>query len=179
MARSNVSRFRTNVGRSRRLTAWGIGPEVVNGFHSATVNSVWTTGVVPGAEGFTIARIRGFIHYQMQSGAAAGDGFFGAAGIGLVTDEAFAIGATAMPDPLSDNDWEGWIWHSFFDVRVATGTFADAVNASGVSQRLEIDSKAMRKFPVGWTLFGMTAVTESGAASVEVNGDTRVLIKLS
>ena len=61
-----------------------------------------------------------------------------------------------------------------------TGTIADGVNAASVSHRFDIDSKAMRKWDGGdYTLVGVTEVTESVAGQIEVQVDTRVLIKLS
>jgi len=78
---------------------------------------------------------------------------------------------------LSDSNWDSWMWHSFFDVRSITGTIADGVNAAGVDQRVEIDSKAMRKWDPADIMVLMTEFVESGNATVKVNADSRILVK--
>ena len=82
---------------------------------------------------------------HLLTAAAAGDGFFGAVGIGIVTNQAFVAGVTSMPEPFDEVNWDGWMWHFFFDIRSVTATIGDGVNAASVSQLLTIDSKAMRK----------------------------------
>ncbi len=160
------------------MTAWGLGPQEVDGGTSASGGAIWSAGVTPGASGLTLVRIRGFIRVILTAAAAAGDGFFGAFGIGLVTDEAFAAGVTAVPLPLSDDGAELWMVHQYFDIRSVTATLSDGVNGFSVSKTFEIDSKAMRKEPVGMTLYGATEVTESGTAVIEVQAHTRTLVKL-
>ena len=82
-----------------------------------------------------------------------------------------------MPTPFTEADWDGWLWHEFFDVRALTATIADGVNAFSAVSRVVIDSKAMRK---GWddkvTLVGVTEVVEGGTASMELHGNTRCLV---
>ena len=104
------------------------------------------------------------------------DGFTGAIGIGIVTADAFAIGATAMPGPLSDMSFS-WLYHSFFNLfSFATGQeFGQGM--TGV--RIAIDSKGMRIQDASEVLFGMVETTELGAAALEFVADTRTLDKLS
>ena len=157
---------------------WGLGPESSDQSISATGLTIWTSGAVPGEPEFTIVRTRGFFEVGLASATAAQDGFFGAIGIGIVTAKAFAIGGTAMPGPLTEIDWDGWLFHSFFDVRMLSGTHADGVNAVSAHQRIEIDSKAMRKISTEEILVGVTEVTESGTGVIETHADCRVLVKL-
>jgi len=164
---------------ARRLTAWGLGPEEVDGAHSSSAASLWSSTVTLSAsDNATIVRIRGLIKVTQLTATAAGDGFFGAVGIGIATSAAIAIGVTAVPTPLTEEDWEGWMWHSYFDVRATTATIADGVNAAGVVANLVIDTKAMRKFSSEMTLYGATEVVESGTALLELQGSTRALFKL-
>ncbi len=174
MAHSRGSRFRPT---ARRSTSWSIGVAEVDGGFTTSAASLWSATAVPTVEGLTIIRTRGLVRSILASASAVGDGFFGAHGIGIVTDEAIAAGVSAVPSPLSDEDWEGWLWHAYFDVRAVTATIADGVNAAGYSMVQEIDSKAMRKLPSGMTLFGITEVTESGTAVLEVQAQTRTLLK--
>jgi len=171
-------RGRLSTPRSKRLTSWEVGPEQVDGIHTASDQQIWSATVVNAGNIVTIVRLRGFVAMYQQVSSTAGTGFFGAHGIGLVSNEAVAVGATAVPGPLSEDDWDGWLWHSYFDVRAITGTIADGVNSASVVQRTVIDSKAMRKFDPAMTLIGVTEVVESNAGTLEVQGSSRMLIKV-
>ena len=172
----NVSRFPSR--SARRATAWSQGPADVGGGASASGSSLWSASVTPAVEGLTLIRTRGIFSVTQATAGVALDGFFGAIGIQMITAEAAAIGITAIPTPLDDENWDGWLFHQYFDVRSATATFADGVNSGGVFARIEIDSKAMRKFPGGSVLVGVTEVVESGTATIETHGSTRMLFKL-
>jgi len=165
--------------RSRkRSTSWGIGPESSPVSLSGTANALWTTGSVLGNEAkVTIVRIRGMASLFMQTATATGDGFNGAVGIGIVSAEAFAAGAASVPGPFTDSDWDGWMYHTFFNLNSSAG----GLSAEGgqASQRLEIDSKAMRIFEDSETLFGAIEQVEEGTATAEFWANTRILLKLS
>ena len=47
------------------------------------------------------------------------------------------------------------------------------------SLRLEVDSKAMRKFPVEMALYAVVEIVEVGTATINFHFDSRVLFKLS
>ncbi len=175
MARHTGFRGRTPA-RTRRNTDWGFGPDILETQLSATGKALGTTSLVV-TEQQTIVRIRGLIHVTLITAAAASDGFVGAAGVALVNSDAFGVGITAIPGPLTDAHWDRWMWHSFWDVRAITATIADGVNAASVSQRITIDSKSMRKWDVAETLVLMVEGIESGTSVVEFNGEMRMLLK--
>ena len=175
MAHSRGFRARTT---PRRATAWDQGPQEVDRVHSASEVKIWSSTVVPAISGLTVIRVRGYITATLLTAAAAGDGFFGAFGLAIVTTAAATAGVSAVPTPITEDDWDGWFWHQYFDVRATTATIADGVNAAGARFAKDIDSKAMRKFPDEMTMIGVSEVIESGAASVEVQSQTRVLVKL-
>jgi len=160
----------------KRTTEWGAGPNAADLSISSDTGQLWTNASTV-VQRTTIVRIRGYCEFLLTTGDAAGAGFFGAVGLMLVSDEAFAAGVTGVPSPL--NLEADWIWHSFFSVRVATATVADGVNAGGVYQRLEIDSKAMRIQSTNKTLVGVIDQAESTNAVMEFHSNTRVLDKLS
>ena len=164
---------------SRRATKWGLGPQEADGSTAATGQQLWSSAVAltttPAA---TIVRIRGNAVIHLKTATAAGDGFRYGLGLGLVTAEAFAVGATAISGPLSEGEWDGWIWHRFGAVQFVIATIADGVNAATVVDRFVIDSKVMRKWTDGMLLVGMTETTELGTASMEAQIDSRVLVKL-
>ena len=162
----------------RRLTDWGFGPATTDQAMASSGKFGWLTGVVP-LHKSTIVRTRGLVTVTLLSANVAGDGFFGAHGICVVSEDAFAVGQTAIPHPLDDSDSDMWIWHSFFDVRASSGTFTEGVNAAGAVSRIEIDSKAMRRnLDETKVLVGISAVVESGAATADLNAETRMLFKL-
>ena len=126
----------------------------------------------------TITRLRGRVNMKLQTTNAIGAGFFGAHGFGIVTAEAFGVGATAMPSPLEDNDWDGWMYHQFFDIHSITATIADGANAMAVVESSDIDSKAQRILHSDDVLMGVTEVLEIGVATASIHADTRMLVKL-
>ena len=124
-------------------------------------------------------RIRGYAAFYLSSWTAALDGYEGAMGIGVVTDAAFSVGTTALPTPLTEEDWDGWMFHQYYSVRApATGTEADGANAQGIVLRIPIDSKAMRKITPEMTMFGIFQHTETGTAVINSEARTRILLKL-
>ena len=163
--------------RSRRSKDWAFGPSAVDQTLNATGSLIWSIGVQTVLGELTIIRTRGIVNVTQNVGSAAQDGMAGAHGIALVTTQAFTAGVVSIPTPVSENEWDGWLWHSFFDVRVITATIADGVNAMSVIDRQVIDSKAMRKgFDESMTLVGVTEVVEGGTASIEIHANTRVLV---
>ena len=95
----------------------------------------------------------------------------------MMTEDAFAIGVTAALDPLVDANSDMWLWHSFGAVTSPSGTFADGVNAFSIVQRIEIDSKAMRKnFDAERVMVGVTGAIEEGTATMVMKADTRQLL---
>jgi len=95
-----------------------------------------------------------------------------------MTQDAFAVGVTAALDPIDDANSDMWIWHKFFEVAGITTSIADGVNAQSAVVRQEIDSKAMRKgFDIERVLVLVTEVIEVGAATMTINGQSRVLVK--
>jgi len=163
--------------QSRRLTSWGVGPgsAVVTQF-TANASTILGAGVVPGANGLTLVRTRGSLSAGLSSQDVVAAGFHCAFGIGMITDDAF--GAGVFPDPLVEDNWDGWLYHRFFDLHALTATEADGSNAVSNFLRIEIDSKAMRKFVDGMTIFGALEVIEVGTAVMDVFFDSRMLFKL-
>jgi len=161
----------------RRTKQWDAGPNAVGQAVSATGGTIWTSGVATSIE-VTIARIRGYFTLNLESIAGVGEGFAGAIGMGLVSSASFAIGVTAVPTPVTEAGWDGWMLHQFFDVRAITATIADGANAASIVFRTDLDSKAMRKFQDDMTLMAVVEVTEIGTSVGRFQGDTRILTLL-
>ena len=162
----------------RRLTTWEQGP---GGTSFTTLTDTSPTIVGAGAvlvgERATLVRLRGDAYVQLLLAAASGDHMSGALGIGIVNDQAFATGISAMPAPITEQDWDGWIWWKAFAVMVVTDT--EAVDSALNSWHFPIDTKAMRKMQAGDTLFiSAQASVEGGTVSTKIFVDTRALLKL-
>jgi hypothetical protein len=122
----------------------------------------------------TIIRSLGL--FTVQSDQTAGDEEpFGAVGVAIVSDQAVAIGVTAIPTPYTDATSDLWLLHQFWAAPLAQ----DSAAAFGdISRQYELHSKAMRKLSPDETV---VLVVENGSASAGVlfNLDMRILAKLS
>ncbi len=177
-ARSTFGGFRSR-SRARRQTSWELGPGGNTPIQfTATGEGLVGDGVAAALGGITVVRIRGQLDIILTAAAAAIEGFHGAFGICIVNEDAFAVGVSAVPDPLADVNWDGWIFHHFFDVHSITGTIADGSNASAVHQRINVDSKAMRKFLEEEVMVAKIEVVENGTSTMNAFFDSRVLIKV-
>ena len=174
------SRSRQGSQRStRRETAWEQGPGAGTLVSiSSSSKTILGTAFEPAVPGLTIVRIRGNLQAYLKTASAGDSGFHCAVGIGIVTTDAFSIGVTAMPGPLSDIFWDGWLFHQIFDIFAASGTIADNFNLGLAVERFEIDSKAMRKFRTNMTVFAMLETVEGGTATMSVRVGSRMLLKL-
>jgi len=97
---------------------------------------------VPFDAGETVIRTRGLFGW-MSDQSTADEEQMGAIGIGVVTEQAATLGASAVPAPDTDAGWDGWLWHSYFASKFEFITGA-GFDQQGMS-RITIDSKAMRK----------------------------------
>jgi len=166
---------------SRRKTAWAPGPfntapELMN---SAGV-SLWNQGAQAVDAGLTIVRIRGSFTIWQTLATTAGDGFNDCAlGICIVTENAFGVGGVAaIPSPLTDIGWGGWLYHRVIGPLITLSVTEEAI--SGLSMaRIQIDTKAMRKVKETDIVVGMVELgMEQGNSQVEYAVNTRMLSKL-
>jgi len=164
--------------RSRRTVAWGLGPNIRDGSASASTDQLWTTSVVATTDKVTIMRTRGYVRIHLLTADAAGAGFIVGLGLGVIPTVAVTAGAGSTPGALSQIDWDGWFWHFVGDIRSVTATIADGVNAGSVSMYIPVDSKAMRKIDGDESVFGSFETVESANATMELQGETRMLLKL-
>ena len=175
---SSFRRPRIGSGQRRKMT-WGVGPRQVPLDLTAAGATLWSLGSQSLLNDTTVTRIRGELSMVLSVVTTIGDGFDRVAvGICNVTENAFNAGVTAVPAPIGDVGWDGWIWHRWF------ASFRGAsVTELGVSPmeavRVEIDSKAMRKVHQTDFLIGVVELgAETGAATLQFSAETRVLDKL-
>ena len=163
----------------RRRVGWSDGPGDISTFAAVTASSVAIVGngAIALGDGITVVRIRGILQLILTAASAPLDGFTGAFGICVVTEDAFAVGVTAVPDPVDDVGWDGWMWHSFYSL-IQPIAFA-AQSAATSNQTLVIDTKAMRKLHASDVIILVGEHLESGTAAMIVVGGSRALTKLA
>ena len=169
--------FSRSPTRSRRQTAWGFGPGGT-GITTFTASGIKIIGaqlvLASGILETTIVRLRGQLEIILQTTGGVGQGFRGAFGIGVVTTAAATIGITAVPSPITELDWDGWMYYTMFGVHHGLAAVSDG---SG-HERIDVDTKAMRKFGDEQTLLAVMEVVEIGTADMDVFFDSRMLLKL-
>ena len=94
-----------------------------------------------------------------------------------VTEVAFAGGIGNVPTPITEQDWDGWLYWTPISVHVQDA--ADPGLGRGSTQIVEVDSKAMRKFDEGDTLMAVIELVEVGTATGDIWFDSRALFLLS
>ncbi len=176
MARRHRGIIGRGVASQRRSTVW-IAISPTSTVLAAAGNLIGVLNAAADAlRPFTIVRTH--LAVQITSDQAIATEIYGVGiGIAVVSDQASAIGITAMPTPITDLGSDLFflhqlMWGSFF--------FASAVGVDASNGRIhQIDSKAMRKVTededVVITLDTASATVGSGA-QVEVMG--RMLLKL-
>ncbi len=171
-------RGRTFRGRSgtRRESLW-IGVPAVD-VTLAAAGSALLIGTLNAAalalRPFTIVRVRGFWHVRLDQTAALED--WGASlGYSVVSDQAAAVGVTAVPLPEDDLGSDMFFVHEF---NYGTFGFISGVGAQEIGVGRSYDSKAMRKLDDGQDLAITVQVPAAGPQSATILHAARILVKL-
>jgi len=123
---------------------------------------------------FTIVRTRGTL--QARSDQTAGTEEYGCGfGMAVVSDQAVAIGATAIPTPVTDYGSDLWFLIEQMFGEFVLKTTVGIEGFHGVER--QIDSKAMRKVEDGEDVI-IVAETPLFTPSVELFSALRFLVKL-
>ena len=173
------TRFLRTAGANRRRTGWDDGPSTASGSISAAGSALWSTGIQNGDDGITLVRVRGEVLLFLSTVTSNLDGFIRVAvGLAIVTTAAATVGITAVPTPLTDIEYEGWLWH-WTGPMIGVVSGGDSALGMG-AVRVPIDSKAMRKWNTDETLIGVVEVgSEVGTAVLGFNASSRILVKLA
>jgi len=177
MAREfNRSRVhRSNFPGRVRETRWlGIGP-TVTGLGAASTGVLFTGFSTEqlGNRPFTIIRTRGFWTVRSDQNAAT-ENFSVGLGFAIVSDQAHAIGITAVP--TTDTDRDSDLFYVFEEL-AGSLFLATAVGFQQAQPSSQFDSKAMRKVEEGQDC-AITLETTSASSGVTVYKSGRTLIKL-
>jgi len=157
----------------RRATDWGASTPLTTFVTVPASSAVLLEVFVPFTGGETIIRTRGLMTYRSDQ-VAASEVNIGAFGIGVVTAQAVSVGITAIPHPVTDAAWGGWLWHSYFANRFNFAS-ATGLQFDGVFQ-IPVDSKAMRKIDEDERM--VVVIENSTAVGMQCSSQERVLTKL-
>jgi len=173
--RSRKSGFTLRGGVMRRESIWfGIPDTDTNLAAASTAALVVTLNAAALAlRPFTVVRTRGYLHIASDQRAASED--WGAAlGVAVVSDQAVAIGITAVPTPVTDRGSGLFFLYEEMIGRISVTT---DVGVLEFGKGTSYDSKAMRKVESGQDIaFIIESHTTVSAAQVQTAG--RMLIKL-
>ncbi len=165
--------FKRSAG-TKRLTEWTSSvPEAAFtalAGASAIIDNAFTT---PNVE--TLIRCRGLLVIQSNQIAAA-EQPFGAIGLCLVTDQAFAAGAGSIPLPYTDSESDAWLLHQFW---AAPFQFGDGTGFARIDAQYQLDSKAMRRVTQDDTVLMVLEVGSAAAIGVNYRWDMRLLTKVA
>ena len=158
-------------------TSWGDGPGGTGvRAISASGASFVGSAIQPTVEALTCIRIRGRLSWHLKSAAANGDGFAGAFAIGIASFAAVTAGVASVPTPITDRGSENWLYWAAISVHGATSGSLTAVPGA-LSERIEVDTKAMRRFPSDMAIYAMIDLVEIGTATADLFFDSRMLVK--
>ncbi len=134
-------RFRGSHG-ARRATSWLDLPPVFSGISGTGTLLLSLTVPEKAKRPFTIVRTHLRVHIQSDQSLAS-EIAIAAVGMCVVSDQASAIGITALPTPLTDLASDLWFVHQLI---FNNFVFADATGfVESAGEQVEVDSKAMRK----------------------------------
>ena len=171
-------RFTRGRGRlgSTRATSWGIIGPFSQLLNNAAVVITSLNAEFLAKRPFTIVRTHMVVRISSDQ-LAADEPQLGAIGCCVVSEQASAIGVTAVPTPVTDGDSDLWYVHqpllSGFDFGSAIGFDSSA------GEVYTIDSKAMRKVNDDEQVLTVVEQTSAVSEGVSITGFGRFLIKES
>ena len=122
----------------------------------------------------TVLRTRGDLLVHAEPDAAADDAIVGF-GVCVVSVAALGVGGTSVPGPLLDDGSDCWLWHRYvaFDAIVAT---AGVTTLGSLVERIEIDSKAMRRLAADQSIALIAESSTSEFGIIQVAGGIAFLM---
>ncbi len=142
---------------------------------SGSSTKVLIGGLTPGAAlDFTILRIRGVFGIKSDQSAADEDQL-GALGFIIVNADAFTVGITAIPGPITDASADWFLWMPFahsFEFSTGVGSMAD------FRHEHVIDNKAQRVFQGTEKRVAIVVESTSASFGFDINIIARILSRV-
>lgn len=130
--------------------------------------------VLPLGESYTLMRTRGVWHAYPVTWPNVTPGIVDMA-VGIGVAPAAAITAAALPDPITDSEWDGWLvrrWNYWrlpgqFNGATVPSALASAVGQGGATDNVwNLDSRAMRRLEDNDLFMALSMGTDTGEAVV-------------
>ncbi len=169
-----LTRSHTFAGRSgsRRATEWFASSDVTAPTALPAASFVLLSTLSAGQlakRPFTVTRTVGSIFVSSDQ-AAAVEKPFGAMGMIVVSDKASATGATAIPDPITDEGSDEWFAYRFFAAE-------NHSNFEGTAE-FQFDSRGQRRVEDGEDIAVLVS-NAAAAAGLDFILKFRILVKLN
>ncbi len=175
MARGrSVFRNVGGVRRQVRETLWlevGTGETLLAGAPSVAITNSLNAAALA-LTPFTVIRVRGVLHCRSDQNVAS-ETTGVSIGYAVVSEQAVAIGVTAVPTPVTEKGSDLWFVHETVFMRYQFGSNIGFDGDAGIF--MKYDSKAMRKVEDGSDL---VVVVENEINGCTITTSSRILIKL-
>jgi hypothetical protein len=112
----------------------------------------------------TIRRLRGAVWTAVVPPTDPADFFRMDLAVGLAVAPAEAVAAGALPCPVSDAYWDGWLWHRFMPINSGGGR-----EAITEGYEPEVDGRGQRRLEDNVLFFAAEAFRLDTVATLEVN----------
>jgi len=170
---SNKSGFIRRDGARKRDTIWIFGQIGEQGVSAGQVFLLTSLNAAALAlRPFTITRTRGMMLVHSDQSAAS-ERQIGGYGHAVVSDQAVAIGVTAVPTPITDQASDLWFLYELYMQFKDFGTAVGADNIKGTA----FDSKAQRKVEDGQDVIS-TLEGDAISDGATFSAGWRMLLKL-
>ncbi len=145
--RSRKSGFTQRGGARRRETFWLdlVGTRSVLASGTPVLFTGYSANTLA-LRPFTIVRTRGILQLASDQ-EAADETYMAHLGMAIVSDQALAVGVTAVPNPIADADSDMWFLYESMASSMRFGDATGFVDGAGVFRIF--DNKAMRKVEDG------------------------------
>ena len=162
--------------RSKRATLWiPFQPIVTTISAASTAVIIFSLNAAALAlRPFTVVRTRGMLRVKSDQDVED-ERYGGGFGIAVVSDQSVAIGATAVPTPVTDYGSDLWFVIEQIYASISSADDTGITDPLGVERIL--DSKAMRKVDVGQDII-VVAESPAFGTSMDLTSAFRMLVKL-
>ena len=179
MARFRGSTRGRTIGQPHR-TSWEVGPGGTAVTPTSVAGSFFLGQAVQATfDTLTLIRLRGEFSAFLNLATSSLDGYAGAFGIGIASFAAITAGIASVPTPITEESSENWLYHHYFSLKAGFpfSAGADPGGNDNALTRFDVDSKAMRKIPTDLAIYAAIEVVEVGTASMQVQFNSRILVK--
>jgi len=123
----------------------------------------------------TILRTRGSILIVATPDAGTDSDMIGL-GLVIVPETTRVVGGASLPGPLTNAGADFWFWHNFVGMDAMGATTEATARTGGTSwARIEIDAKAMRRWPTDTAVVLVAEANTGEFASISVQASFRIL----